>query len=726
MDSERRRGDTKEHWISTNSGCFAASNAIARTSLALNKFVREVRESRSELDSISTELHSLEGVLELLRDDAASFPPLLAEQTPGVLDSCLNLINELEGCISVLNRPGVSKADKKSRWLASRDHISKLQWTLGRYKMALGLAVDLIGATKSAENDAGEYNDPEEKSEVEAVTERILNIADRMHVELRQNRALAKLELYFETLREHATAASIPPQHQQDAQQERDAFPPRIESRNAMSPVGDPDSAIEMSYDDSQKAFKPQLAPITTSFIDDAFDEMDEFSGELNEMPAHPVRDVRTRAPPPPPRSLARLSQQMPNFSRRPSAPESLYYGSGSNSGESDMASRSSMSNSMSHTDPHLSGWSYNSPPPSVGPPSSARENKYYSGMTDHSHSSHSDSHSYRSGDSRPPSLNQQPQSSRFSVFENPREIPTPSIPSFREGPYRPSSHATTMSKSSLVMSPPMSPVSSGKRSTSRLGSAFSRLGLGRSSSKAPDSPSIPEAEPTDVFSVPLAVSMRVAKGVASTNHDNGGSSGRRDYPLCVLRCVYHIREVGIEVPHLFGQDGDVFRVGDLKDIFNSPTTGYGKQLDWSDFTVHDAADLILLYLSELPKALIPDSLAKRWAKLSKQATVSSGGLAMRLDQGIDFWEEALMGIKGPERALFKLLLSLWADIAEFSGENQMTAERLAERVLRPLLHTIKGEKGETDFMLGLAFMIRKRSEYNVKMRNGGKSRAAF
>ena len=98
------------------------------------------------MDTISTELHSLEGVLELLRDDAASFPPLLAEQTPGVLDSCLNLINELEGCISVLNRPGVSKADKKSRWLASRDHISKLQWTLGRYKMALGLAVDLIGA----------------------------------------------------------------------------------------------------------------------------------------------------------------------------------------------------------------------------------------------------------------------------------------------------------------------------------------------------------------------------------------------------------------------------------------------------------------------------------------------------------------------------------------------------------------------------------------------------
>lgn len=596
------------------------------------------------------------------------------------------------------------------------------------------LILFVLCSTKSAENDVHEYNDPGEKSEVAAVTERILNIADRMHVELRQNRALAKLEEYFETLRRHATAASNFPLQRQE--QDQDSYSPRVESRNAMSPpppssVGDPDSAIEMSCDESQANFKHHPAHITR-FIDETFDEMDEFSGELHEMPAHAVRDVRTRAPPPPPRSLARLSASVPNFSRRPSASESLYYGSVSNSGDSDMASRSSMSNSMSHTDPHSSGWSYSSPPSSFGPGNSIRENKYYSGMTDHSHSSHSDSHSYRSGDSRPSSRHhQQSQPSRFSIFENPRaQVPTPSISSLpREGlnGYRPNSGAT-MSNNSLVMSPPMSPVSSGRRSSSRLGSAFSRLGLGRSSPKSPAASSIPEMEsPTnDVFGVPLAASMRVAKGVAAAKHEDGGSRSARDYPLCVLRCVYYIRDMGIEIPHVFGQDGDVFRVGYLKDIFESPATGYGKQLDWRDFTVYDAADLILLYLSELPKALIPDSLAKRWVKLSKQATVSSGGLALRLDQGIDFWEESLMGLKGPERALFKLLLTLWGDVAEFSGENQMTAERLAERVMKPLLHTIKGEKGETDLLLGLAFMIRKRSEYSLNLRNGGKSRAAF
>jgi len=53
-------------------------------------------------------------------------------------------VNELHGCIGVLDREGLTKADKKSRWVASRDHISKLRWTLEGYKETFGLAVDLV------------------------------------------------------------------------------------------------------------------------------------------------------------------------------------------------------------------------------------------------------------------------------------------------------------------------------------------------------------------------------------------------------------------------------------------------------------------------------------------------------------------------------------------------------------------------------------------------------
>lgn len=125
--------------------CSAASEAIARASLAINRFVREVRESRAEFDPISAELHSLDGVLDLLGYDAPSIPVSLAEHTPGVLDTCVALVNELEGCVTLLNQPGVQRADKKSRWLASRGHIDVLRWTLSEYKLVLGLAADLVG-----------------------------------------------------------------------------------------------------------------------------------------------------------------------------------------------------------------------------------------------------------------------------------------------------------------------------------------------------------------------------------------------------------------------------------------------------------------------------------------------------------------------------------------------------------------------------------------------------
>lgn len=127
-----------------NTACFGVCDTIAKTSSSISRFVREVRESRSDFDVISNELHSLDRIVDLLKDDVSSFPPELARKTSAVLDTCFAILNELEGCISVLDRSSASRLDKKSRWVASRDHIGKLGGTLEGYKSALGLAVDLI------------------------------------------------------------------------------------------------------------------------------------------------------------------------------------------------------------------------------------------------------------------------------------------------------------------------------------------------------------------------------------------------------------------------------------------------------------------------------------------------------------------------------------------------------------------------------------------------------
>ncbi len=217
---------------------------------------------------------------------------------------------------------------------------------------------------------------------------------------------------------------------------------------------------------------------------------------------------------------------------------------------------------------------------------------------------------------------------------------------------------------------------------------------------------------------------MQIAKTSARTHHTGSGSS-RRDFPLCVLSCAAHIKSSGgILAPDIFGMASDAERVAALREAFSAPPA-YGADLDWAAFTPYDAAELILLFLSELPRPLVPESVARRWIALSRQA-MQVGSDAVRLEQCIDFWEEALGGIRGAARSLLKLLLNLWGEVADAAHENDMTAERLAGRILRPLMHIPPG-KYTTDYMLGLAFLIRRRSEYSLLLAGGvRKSNAAF
>ncbi len=135
---------TMAMYRSITTGCLVAGNAIAKTALVLPVFVREVRESRSEMDALSGELHSLDGVLDLLKDDASSLPPDLARRTPDVLENCTAIVNELDGYLATLNSPGLARHEKKFRWIATRSHMAKLRATLEGYKSTLGVALDLV------------------------------------------------------------------------------------------------------------------------------------------------------------------------------------------------------------------------------------------------------------------------------------------------------------------------------------------------------------------------------------------------------------------------------------------------------------------------------------------------------------------------------------------------------------------------------------------------------
>jgi hypothetical protein len=269
----------------------------------------------------------------------------------------------------------------------------------------------------------------------------------------------------------------------------------------------------------------------------------------------------------------------------------------------------------------------------------------------------------------------------------------------------RPTTQSTNSRTSDDRPTTPIAHTSLVRRGSQRLSVSIKKLPLWSTE----QSEELEGPESKAVFGVSLQRSMQVAKGVSKTHHSGNGGSSRREFPLCMQKCCFFLKSEGVISPDIFAEPGDIFQVSKLKEMFSKGPT-YGEDINWAGYTAYDAADLIMLYLSQLPRPLIPESLAKRWISLSRQATLS-GSHATRLDQCIDFWEEALSGLRGPSRSLFKLLLNLWADVAAAEEENDMTAERLAGVVLKPLMH-LSSSKYRTDYILSLAFLIRRRGEY--------------
>ncbi|KAJ9160817.1 Rho GTPase activation protein [Coniochaeta hoffmannii] len=641
---------------SITTGCFALSTAIGKTSVSLNAFVRDVRESRVELDALSGELHSLDGVLDLLKDDASSFPPTLAARTPTVLQHCTAVINELEGYVMVLNSSELSSQAKKLRWAATRSHMAKLRLTLDGYKSTLGLALDLVAFTSAAEKESGR-DSPTEASNASRNISKTVQEMGRLSTKLQGDfQKNAALRSYLDALQLYAESTGI-------------NLEPELASSSMKSVSDAPDSAIEMGDDDPPFKSAPQSPDLALPI-----EEIEELLDELKEMPSN-------RPPTPPPRNLRRslsVSSVAPppiSLDRPILVPRQNEFTMVTTitAGRDDVAS----------------------PPPPIKRSLLGR----MFGTTKKRSASSSSGASIRTVDSRP--------STSASMAPPTATAATPPT--------------TTESRPGLV-----------RRSSSR---RMSLRSLPMFKVVAEEATAAPDNEPNAVFGVSLQKSIQVAHGSARTRHtaSSGPAAGmrsksntsHRDFPLCVHKCVQFITtgtDFGVAVPDIFGEPGDASRLAVLRRMF-SEGPNYGDDVDWEWFTVYEAADLILLFLSELPKPLVPESVAKRWISLSRQATVSNGS---RTDQCLDFWEEALLGVRGPARNLLKLLLNLWADVAEAADHNGMTAERLAGRVVQPLMHT-SARTYTTDYMLGLAFLIRKRSEYLALMQgNKGKAKAAF
>src|ERR1700744_144567 len=62
---------------------------------------------------------------------------------------------------------------------------------------------------------------------------------------------------------------------------------------------------------------------------------------------------------------------------------------------------------------------------------------------------------------------------------------------------------------------------------------------------------------------------------------------------------------IATEVEGIFRLSGSARRIKELQEIFDSPER-YGKGLDWTGYTVHDAANILRRYLNQLPEPIVP------------------------------------------------------------------------------------------------------------------------
>ena len=133
--------------LSITATCIGLASTIARTSLVVIGFVKDVRAARSDLDAVSRELLSLKTVLELLADDvddssSRSIPQTLQNQIAGIVRNCTGVVVDIE---QTLKKHEGGKVIKAAKWVASgKSDVCRLQLSLEAHKSALEIALDMV------------------------------------------------------------------------------------------------------------------------------------------------------------------------------------------------------------------------------------------------------------------------------------------------------------------------------------------------------------------------------------------------------------------------------------------------------------------------------------------------------------------------------------------------------------------------------------------------------
>ena len=184
------------------------------------------------------------------------------------------------------------------------------------------------------------------------------------------------------------------------------------------------------------------------------------------------------------------------------------------------------------------------------------------------------------------------------------------------------------------------------------------------------------------VFGVHLYESIKYAKAVIWLINDNGERFIAGYIPTVVAKCGIFLKQKGTDVEGIFRLSGSARRIKDLQEIFDSPKL-YGKDLDWSGYTVHDAANVLRRYLNQLPEPVIPLNFYERFRDPLRHHQLYA---ASDVDAKSDFdveqvvvgYQQLIQKLPPLNRQLLLYILNILSLFVAKSDQNLMTSSNLA------------------------------------------------
>lgn len=184
--------------------------------------------------------------------------------------------------------------------------------------------------------------------------------------------------------------------------------------------------------------------------------------------------------------------------------------------------------------------------------------------------------------------------------------------------------------------------------------------------------------------------------------NDKGESFIYGYVPIVVAKCGVFLKDQGIytpalsddikltivsiatEVEGIFRLSGSARRIKELQEIFDSPER-YGKGLDWTGYTVHDAANILRRYLNQLPEPIVPLDFYEAFREPIRNHQQQAVGSTEAVDIG-DFdyekavatYQQLIRELPPLNKQLLLYILDLLAVFASKSDKNRMNSNNLS------------------------------------------------